>query len=158
MKPDLATLQAEALLAPGADKQAWKKQQRMIRNRESAALSRKRKRDRIESLEEQVNKIAETTQKKQKRKKSPRQKDVLFLSSLLLLLAQIVISRIRHCPSLSSPWWRPPPPARKEVPLPGRVVGRIWYRFADCRRFVVGKPGRTPTYLPYFPQNPISPD
>lgn len=54
VKPDLAMLQAEALLAPGVDKQAWKKQQRMIRNRESAALSRKRKRDRIESLEEQV--------------------------------------------------------------------------------------------------------
>lgn len=61
VKPDLATLQAEALLAPGADKQAWKKQQRMIRNRESAALSRKRKRDRIESLEEQVNKPQKTT-------------------------------------------------------------------------------------------------
>lgn len=57
MKPDFAMLQAEALLAPGVDKQAWKKQQRMIRNRESAALSRKRKRDRIESLEEQVGKI-----------------------------------------------------------------------------------------------------
>lgn len=54
MKPDLAMLQAEANLAPGVDKHAWKKQQRMIRNRESAALSRKRKRDRIESLEEQV--------------------------------------------------------------------------------------------------------
>lgn len=38
----------------GAEKQAWKKQQRMIRNRESAALSRKRKRDRIESLEQEV--------------------------------------------------------------------------------------------------------
>lgn len=56
VKPDFAMLQAEALLAPGVDKQAWKKQQRMIRNRESAALSRKRKRDRIESLEEQVSK------------------------------------------------------------------------------------------------------
>lgn len=56
VKPDLAMLQAEALLAPGVDKQAWKKQQRMIRNRESAALSRKRKRDKIESLEEQVRK------------------------------------------------------------------------------------------------------
>ena len=54
VKPDLAMLQAEAQLGPGVDKQAWKKQQRMIRNRESAALSRKRKRDRIESLEEQV--------------------------------------------------------------------------------------------------------
>ncbi|CAM9288160.1 unnamed protein product [Ectocarpus sp. 6 AP-2014] len=59
VKPDLAMLQAEALLAPGVDKQAWKKQQRMIRNRESAALSRKRKRDKIESLEEQVAKLAE---------------------------------------------------------------------------------------------------
>lgn len=56
VKPDyIAMLQAETLLAPGVDKQAWKKQQRMIRNRESAALSRKRKRDRIESLEEQVS-------------------------------------------------------------------------------------------------------
>ncbi|CAM9597521.1 unnamed protein product [Pylaiella littoralis] len=59
VKPDFAMLQAEALLAPGVDKQAWKKQQRMIRNRESAALSRKRKRDRIESLEEQVARLAE---------------------------------------------------------------------------------------------------
>ncbi|CAM9751696.1 unnamed protein product [Ectocarpus fasciculatus] len=59
VKPDLAMLQAEALLAPGVDKQAWKKQQRMIRNRESAALSRKRKRDKIESLEEQVARLAE---------------------------------------------------------------------------------------------------
>eukprot|EP00903_Cladosiphon_okamuranus_P019806 g18204.t2 len=59
VKPDLAMLQAEAQLGPGVDKQAWKKQQRMIRNRESAALSRKRKRDRIESLEEQVARLVE---------------------------------------------------------------------------------------------------
>lgn len=59
MKPDLAMLEAEAQLGPGVDKQAWKKQQRMIRNRESAALSRKRKRDRIESLEEQVCVVSE---------------------------------------------------------------------------------------------------
>lgn len=53
MKPDMSSLCGDAM-APGSDKQAWKKQQRMIRNRESAALSRKRKRDRIESLEQQV--------------------------------------------------------------------------------------------------------
>lgn len=56
VKPDLAILRGE-VLAEGTDKQAWKKQQRMIRNRESAALSRKRKRDRIESLEQQVTSI-----------------------------------------------------------------------------------------------------
>lgn len=44
----------------GVEKQAWKKQQRMIRNRESAALSRKRKRDRIESLEQEVRFISST--------------------------------------------------------------------------------------------------
>eukprot|EP00904_Undaria_pinnatifida_P005436 jgi/Undpi1/2021/HiC_scaffold_12.g05407.m1 len=53
VKPDLSSLCGEPI-APGTDKQAWKKQQRMIRNRESAALSRKRKRDRIEFLEQQV--------------------------------------------------------------------------------------------------------
>ena len=53
VKPELSGLCGEAM-APGSDKQAWKKQQRMIRNRESAALSRKRKRDRIEFLEQQV--------------------------------------------------------------------------------------------------------
>ena len=53
VKPDLSSLCGEEM-APGTDKQAWKKQLRMIRNRESAALSRKRKRDRIEFLEQQV--------------------------------------------------------------------------------------------------------
>lgn len=56
VKPELSSLCSEAM-APGSDKQAWKKQQRMIRNRESAALSRKRKRDRIEFLEQQVKPI-----------------------------------------------------------------------------------------------------
>lgn len=53
MKPDMSSVCGDAMV-PGSDKQAWKKQQRMIRNRESAALSRKRKRDRIEALEKQV--------------------------------------------------------------------------------------------------------
>ncbi|CAM9195337.1 unnamed protein product [Discosporangium mesarthrocarpum] len=57
IKPDPASMRTGP--AEGMDEQTFKKKQRMIRNRESAALSRKRKRDRIDSLEKQVAKLME---------------------------------------------------------------------------------------------------
>lgn len=55
---DAADAEAEAE-ARILDAREFKKQQRMIRNRQSAALSRKRKADRISSLEERVRTLEE---------------------------------------------------------------------------------------------------